>query len=104
MPGPEDDLSERPDVDNLIAIYAALSEQDAAIVKEKYAGQQFGSFKPALADLAVAKMEPITDLMNRYLSDPEEIDNILKRAADKATDIAEPILAETRKIIGFWGA
>jgi len=49
-------------------------------------------------------MSPITDLMNRYLADPEELNRILANAADKAAEIADPIVADVRKIIGFCGA
>lgn len=104
MPGPEDDLSERPEVDNLISIYSALSEQSRDDVIAQFEGQGFGVFKPALADLAVDKLAPVTQLMSRYLSDPEEIDRILFKGAEQAAEIAEPILKEVREIIGFLGA
>ena len=60
-----------------------------------YAGAQFGTFKPALADLAVAKLSPITTEMNRLMADPAEIDRILGRGADRAEAIARPILDRT---------
>lgn len=104
LPFPDrvDDLAERPEVANLVGIYAALSGQTDAQIIAQYAGGQFGPFKSDLADVAVAKLSPITDLMSRYLADPAEIDNILAAAADRATEISEPILAQTRDIIGFW--
>ncbi len=104
LPFPENEhgLEERPEVTNLIGIYAALSGMTDAQVISQYAGGQFGPFKSELADLAVAKLSPITDLMSRYLADPAEIDHILGAAADKAAEISEPILAQTRDIMGFW--
>jgi len=72
--------------------------------KMSNAGQGFGVFKPALADLAVDVLSPITNLMNRYLSDPEELDRILAHAAEQAAKIADPIVADVRRIIGFTGA
>jgi len=104
IPGNIEDLEGRPEVANLVGIYAALSGMSDAAVLREYEGQGFGVFKPALADLAVAKLSPITDLMTRYLSDPEELNLILSRAADKAAEIADPIVADVRKIIGFCGA
>lgn len=104
MPAPGDDLSERPEVDNLIGIYTALSEQTRASVIEQFEGKGFGVFKPALAELAVEKLAPITTLMNRYLADPDEIDRILFAGADRAAAIADPIMADVRKTIGFLGA
>jgi len=104
MPETMEEMEDRPEVKNLVSIYAALSDRkDADIVKE-YAGQGFGTFKPALADLAVETLAPITELMNRYLAAPDELDRILSNAADKASEIADPIVADVRRIIGFIGA
>jgi len=61
-----------------------------------------GTFKPALAELAVEKLSPITDRMRDFLADPAEIDAALRKGAVKANAVAEPILEETRKIFGFW--
>jgi tryptophanyl-tRNA synthetase len=104
MPAPGDDLSERPEVDNLISIYTALSGEGRESVINQFEGKGFGVFKPALADLAVDKLAPITDLMNRYLAAPDEIDRILFAGADRAAKIADPIMDDVRKTMGFLGA
>ncbi len=104
MPGTMEELSSRPEIANLVGIYAALSGLSQAAIVAEYAGLGFGIFKAALADLTVATMEPITDLVNRYLSAPDEIDRILRAGAEQAADIANPILADVRRIIGFLGA
>ncbi len=101
LPETLEGLTERPEARNLVGIYAALSDQSADKVVAEFAGQGFGAFKPALADLAVAKLGPIADEMNRLMSDPAEIDRILGDGANRAAAIAEPILAETYKIVGF---
>ena len=104
IPGTLEGLEGRPEVANLVSIYAALSGSSEKAILTEYEGKGFGVFKPALADLAVAKLSPITDLMTRYLSDPEELNRILSTAADKASEIADPIVADVRKVIGFCGA
>ncbi len=104
MPETMEEMEGRPEVKNLVGIYAALSERKEADIVKEYAGQGFGAFKPALADLAVETLAPITDLMNRYLAAPDELDRILSNAADKASEIADPIVADVRRIIGFIGA
>lgn len=98
-----DELEGRPEVKNLVGIYSALSGKSDQEVLLEYSGKGFGIFKSALADLAVSKIHPITELMNRYLSDPEELNSILSNAADRASEISDPIVAEVRKIIGFSG-
>ncbi len=98
------ELEGRPEIANLVGIYAALSEQSDAQVLSQYAGQGFGGFKSDLAELAVETLTPITSLMARYLSDPDELDRILANAGDRAAAIADPIVADVRRIIGFSGA
>jgi hypothetical protein len=85
-----DALKDRPEARNLVNIYAALAGHTAQQVIADYAGAQFGTFKPALADLAVAKLEPITLEMNRLMKDEAEIDRILGKGADRAEAIANP--------------
>jgi len=101
LPETLDGLSDRPEARNLVNIYAALSEQSAEAVVSEFAGQQFGQFKPALVDLAVAKMGPIGDEMNRLMQDPAEIDRLLARGAERAREITAPILQKTYDIVGM---
>jgi tryptophanyl-tRNA synthetase len=84
-----------------VNIYAALAGHSVEQVVRDFAGAQFGTFKPALADLAVAKLSPITTEMNRLMADPAEIDRILADGADRADAIAQPILAKTKDIVGM---
>ncbi|MEP1229362.1 MAG: tryptophan--tRNA ligase [Litorimonas sp.] len=104
VPETVEELDERADVAGLVAIYAALANMSEADVLARHAGGQFGPFKQALADVAVEVLAPITQRMNEYLSDPAEIDRILTDAGEKAALIADPIVADVRRIIGFRGA
>ena len=70
----------------------------------QFGGQGFGAFKPALADLAVESLGPVSERMRRLMSDPAEIDRILAAGSERAREVAEPIVAETRRLVGFWGA
>ena len=101
LPETLDGLKDRPEARNLVNIYAALAGHTAEQVITDYAGAQFGTFKPALADLAVAKLEPITLEMNRLMQDPAEIDRILGAGADRADAIARPILDQVYDIVGM---
>jgi tryptophanyl-tRNA synthetase len=102
IPETAEGLAGRPEVANLVGIYAALANTtDAAVLKE-FAGQGFGVFKPALAEVAVEALRPVTDTMRRLMADPAEIDRILKDGAERASAVAEPVLAETKRLVGFW--
>jgi tryptophanyl-tRNA synthetase len=101
LPDHVDGLKDRPEAKNLVNIYAALAGHSPAQVIRDYAGAQFGTFKPALADLAVSKLEPITTEMNRLMQDPGEIDRILGEGAVRADAIARPILEQVYDIVGM---
>jgi tryptophanyl-tRNA synthetase len=103
LPETAEDLEGRPEADNLIGIFAALAGQTKAQVLKTFGGQGFGqNFKPALTDLLVARLAPVTARMRGLLADPGQIDEVLATGAEKARDIAAPVLAETKKIVGFW--
>lgn len=104
IPSSEKELEDRPEVKNLVGIYSALADMSDQAVLDQFAGQGFGVFKPALADLVVTKLSPVSDLMRRYLADPDELDRILAAGADKARALADPIMADIRQVIGFSGA
>jgi len=101
LPDSLEGLEGRAEARNLVNIYAALADKTPAEVIAEYAGQGFGTFKPALADLAVSKLEPISTEMSRLMNDPAEIDRILGKGADKADAIAQPILQKTLEIMGM---
>lgn len=95
------ELKERPEARNLVDIYAALAGTSTDAVMAEYGGAGWGTFKPALADVAVEKMAPMTSEMNRLLDDPAEIDRIIGDGAGRASEIAAPILAKTYDIVGL---
>ena len=101
LPATVEELAARPEAQNLVGIYAALSDTTRQAVLDEYGGQQFSVFKPALADLAVQVLAPITAEMQRLMDDPSHIDAILKDGSDRANAIAEKTMAEVRDIIGF---
>src|SRR6201996_5529264 len=73
LPDTKDGLAGRPEAENLMNIYAALADQDRDTVIAQFAGQQFSTFKNALAELTVAKIEPMARTMRQLLADPAEI-------------------------------
>jgi tryptophanyl-tRNA synthetase len=102
LPGALEGLSGRPEVDNLVGVYAAMTGETKAQVLARYAGQGFGVFKPALAEVVADRLGPVSAELNRLLADPAEIDRVLRDGALRAAAVAEPVLAETRRVVGFW--
>lgn len=104
LPETIDELAARAEADNLVGIFAALSGRSKAEVLAEYAGKGFGTFKPALAELAVETLAPVGEKMRGLLGDPAVLDAILAKGAAKAREAAAPTLAEVKKLVGFWGA
>ncbi|HEY4199475.1 MAG TPA: tryptophan--tRNA ligase [Devosiaceae bacterium] len=94
-------LEGRPEADNLVGIFAALSDSTKADVLKDYGGQGWGVFKPALADLAVAVLAPMAGEMRRLVADPATIDAFMKDGAERASAIAETTMKQVCDIVGF---
>jgi tryptophanyl-tRNA synthetase len=101
LPSEPAGLDGRPEARNLVGIYAALSNTDHAAVLREHGGKGFGAFKQVLADLLVAHLSPIAAETQRLLADQAALDGILRESAQKAAAIAEPIVSEAERLVGF---
>ncbi|ANP88102.1 tryptophan--tRNA ligase [Rhizobium leguminosarum] len=101
LPSEIDGLQGRPEADNLVAIYAALADRSKADVLAEFGGQQFSVFKPALVDLAINVLAPITREMRRLMDDTSHIDAILRKGGERARARAEVTMRQVRDVIGF---
>ncbi|SCA55866.1 Tryptophan--tRNA ligase [Candidatus Terasakiella magnetica] len=101
VPDSVEACGDRPEAKNLMNIFAALSDQELKEVCAEYGGQSFADFKRALTDLAVSKLAPISEEMQRYMDDPAQVDAILKDGAERANAIAAPVLKEVKEVVGF---
>ena len=94
-------LDGRPEAKNLVGIYAAVTGSTVESVLSQFAGQGFGTFKPALADALVAMIAPLRDRLVELRADPAEIDRILAQGADRAREIAAPTIAQVYRVVGL---
>ena len=101
LPESKIDLDNRPEAHNLISMFASLQNETVENVINKYGTKEFSIFKKDLAELAVTKLEPISNEMNKLMSDIPYIDSVLSDGRDKAISVAEPVLHKTKQIIGF---
>ncbi|MBR0552077.1 tryptophan--tRNA ligase [Stakelama marina] len=101
LPDSFDQLESRAEARNLVTIFAALADHEPQSVVEEYAGQGFGAFKPALADLAVARLGPIRSRLNQLLADKAAVAAHLKEGAERADALAAPILKQAQEAVGL---
>ncbi len=104
LPESKAGLAGRAEVENLVGIYAAVSELSVEDVLNEFGGKGFGAFKPALAEVLAVKLAPIAAEMRRLNADPAALDAILQDGAGRARAIAAPIMDEVRERVGFWRA
>ena len=101
LPETVEGLAGRAEADNLVGIYAALSDRTKAEVIAEFGGKGWGIFKPALADLAVEQLAPMSNEMRRLIDDTTTIDAILRDGADRARELAAATMLDVRNIVGF---
>ncbi len=101
LPGDVSGFEGRPEARNLVGIYAALSGGTAQGVLDEFAGSQFGPFKQKLTDLVVSSITPIGAETSRLLGDVTVLDAALRDGAIRASAIAEPIVSEAERLVGF---
>jgi tryptophanyl-tRNA synthetase len=101
LPAEAAGLAGRAEAQNLVGIYAALAGITPDAVCAQFAGQGFGAFKPALADLVVAMLAPIRERYLALKDDASALDAILVKGAEKAAAAAEPTLRGAYEAMGL---
>jgi tryptophanyl-tRNA synthetase len=101
LPSEVNGLIGRPEAENLVSIYAALSGQSKELVLNEFGGSNFSHFKNALAELCVSKISPIGAEMRRILCDAGYIDSVLRSGSDRARVKAGATMAMVKDVVGF---
>jgi tryptophanyl-tRNA synthetase len=101
LPESAEGLEARPEAKNLVGIYAAVTGESVEQVLDRFAGQGFGVFKPALADVLVALIAPIRERLDDLRQHPDELDRILAKGAARAMEIGAPVLAKAKAAVGL---
>ena len=101
LPGDDKNLSNRPEVENLLGIYSSLSDQSLEMTVNEFSGKNFSDFKKKLAEIVVEKISPISIEINKIQKDINYIDKVLSEGGKKADMIASKKVSEIKRIIGF---
>jgi len=101
IPSSKDDLQNKPECLNLINILSATTNQSVDQVLGNYAGKEYSSLKKDLADSLIQMISPIRSEINNLLNNQDELNVILSDGTEKAAAIANPIIEEVYKIVGF---
>jgi tryptophanyl-tRNA synthetase len=101
LPTDPKDLDGRPEAKNLVGIYAAVTGESVEQVLARFAGQGFGTFKPALADVLIGLLAPLRTRLDELRVDPAELDKILFEGAERASVLGAPTLAAAYHAVGL---
>ncbi|MDQ0774996.1 tryptophanyl-tRNA synthetase [Streptomyces aurantiacus] len=95
------DVENKPGVSNLLGIYSTLTGVGIGELEQKYAGKGYGALKTDLAEVMVDFVTPFRERTQQYLDDPETLDSILAKGAEKARAVAAETLAQVYGKVGF---
>jgi tryptophanyl-tRNA synthetase len=101
LPDNGEALEARAEAKNLVGIYAAVTGESMEQVLGRFAGQGFGAFKPALAEVLVSLIAPIRQRLDELRRNPDELDRILAEGAVRASEIGAPVLAKAKAAVGL---
>jgi len=91
----------KPGISNLLTIHSALSGKSVSDLENEFSGKGYGDFKAAVAELVIAKLEPISKRTNELMDDPAELSRVLSNGAQKASEVASTTLKAAYSAIGF---
>lgn len=86
------DRENQPGIANLLTIFSALTGRDIDAIVADYDGKGYGHLKVDLAEVVVDFLTPFQERVNTYLSDPAQLDGVLADGADRAAEIAAPVM------------
>ncbi|MBT2376519.1 tryptophanyl-tRNA synthetase [Streptomyces sp. CB00316] len=95
------DEEKKPGVSNLLTILSTLSGSTIEDLERKYEGKGYGALKSDLSEAMVEFVTPFQLRTQEYLDDPETLDSILAKGAEKARAVAAETLAQTYDRMGF---
>ncbi|AQT74044.1 MULTISPECIES: tryptophan--tRNA ligase [Streptomyces] len=95
------DTANKPGVSNLLTIYSTLTGESIPALEEKYAGKGYGALKTDLAGVMVDFVTPFKQRTQEYLDDPETLDSLLAKGAEKARAVAAETLAQAYDRLGL---
>jgi len=103
--------SERPEISNLIEIYASLSNQTIESVVSEYTRRETSAFKAGLTEVLVGSLGPIYSRIKALEREDEGkhgddrnsfIDGILNEGARRASVLADQHMAQVKSLVGLY--
>ncbi len=101
FPADISDLNSRPEIENLLGIYASLNGNKIEDLLAEFKDQNFNFFKEQLSKLIVGKISPISKQIKKLMQNTSYIDQVLRDGSEKANELSSKKLADIKKKFGF---
>jgi tryptophanyl-tRNA synthetase len=92
---------EQPGLLNLLGMIRALSGENEAEIETRFADGGYKPVKDEVTERVTEALRPIRQRYDEFLAHPDEVDRILAVGAERAREIAAPIVAAARERMGL---
>ncbi len=101
MPTSVDQLTDRPEINNLITIYSSISNLDKQNVVEVFSNKEISVFKSELKDIVINLVEPIASSIKEILADKAYLTSVLDNGSIKARGRASKTISDVNELMGL---
>ena len=88
-------------VSNLLTIMSAYTGTPIADLVKGFEGRMYGDLKKETAVAVLNFVEPLQAKVDSYMTDPAELENLMRKSSTRAREIASKTLADVHDKLGF---
>jgi tryptophanyl-tRNA synthetase len=93
-----------PGVANLLSIYQAFADWTGDQMRAHFSGMRYGDLKKQVAEMVIAKLEPIQTRYREIAADPAYLDGVLREGAEAVMPIADSTVELVKRRMGLYTA
>ena len=95
------DPANKAGVSNLLTIMSAYTGTAIPALVKSFEGQMYGDLKKETAAAVLSFVEPLQAKVDSYMTDPAELENLMRQSSTRAREIASKTLADVYEKLGF---
>jgi tryptophanyl-tRNA synthetase len=88
-------------VSNLLTIMSAYTGTAIPELVKSFEGRMYGDLKKETATAVLSFVEPLQAKVDSYMTDPAELENLMRKSSTRAREIASKTLADVHDKLGF---
>jgi tryptophanyl-tRNA synthetase len=95
------DPTNKAGVSNLLTIMSAYTGTAIPELVKSFEGRMYGDLKKETAAAVLSFVEPLQAKVDSYMTDPAELENLMRKSSTRAREIASKTLADVHDKLGF---